>query len=110
MPFSIAMRWGKKRIAGVDYDLTHLNDFDVLITPPHEGAPTYRVQVGFGAHTFTRKLDPNDTPDYHFRDGSNTRCFCPKRHSCSLHLPGIIRKAMEGDAYFGNKEPLAKLQ
>ena len=50
------MSWGKKRIAGVVYDLTHLDPFDLDVTPSYQGAPTYKVRVTFGHHTFTRKL------------------------------------------------------
>jgi len=30
------------------------------------GAPTYKVRVSFGCHTFTRDLVPDDMPDYRF--------------------------------------------
>jgi hypothetical protein len=96
--------FGKRRIAGVEYDLTHLDSFVMSVTATYAGAPTYRVRVVFGAHTFTRDLISTDTPDFHYRDGGTTRCFCPRRHSYSLHLPGLIRAASNGDAYFGNKD------
>lgn len=97
------MSWGKKRIAGVDYDLTHLDGFDFQVTPLRALAPTYNVRVGFGAHTFARDLEPGDTPDYHVRDGGAIRCFCPVRYKCSLSLREIIESAATGRAFFGNK-------
>jgi hypothetical protein len=95
--------WGKKQIAGVVYDLTHLDSFDMDVTPAHAGAQTYKVRVDFGAHTFTRDLLDTDTPDFHIQDGGQVRCFCPQRHAMSIFLPGIIRAASTGKAYFGNR-------
>lgn len=96
--------WGKKRIAGVDYDLTHLDSFVMPVTPIHVGAETYRVKVAFGAHTFTREVLDTDTPDFHYLDGRTTRCFCPTRYSYSVHLPAFVQAASNGHAYFGNKD------
>lgn len=61
------MRWVTKTIAGVDYDLGHLDGFDMSVTPKVEAARTYIVRVTFGCHTFTRDLTDADTPDLHFR-------------------------------------------
>lgn len=97
------MSWGTKRIAGVDYDLTHLNPFDLDVTPPYQGAPTHRVRVSFGFHTFTRTVLSTDTPDFHVWDGGQCRCFCLHRYPQSIHLPGFIKSAANGKAYFGNK-------
>jgi hypothetical protein len=98
------MNWGSRRIAGVVYDLRHLNPFDMTVTPQHTGAGTYKVRVSFGAHTFTRSLMRNDTPDLHFQDGRGIRCFCTKRHGYSINLPEIVRNSVNGHAYFGNKD------
>ncbi len=98
------MSWGRRRIAGVVYDLRHLDPFDMIVTPQHVGAAVYKVRVSFGAHTFTRKLKPTDTPDLHFPDGCETRCFCTKRHGYSIHLPEIVRASVNGRAYFGNRD------
>jgi hypothetical protein len=95
--------WGKKQIAGVVYDLTHLDPFDVEVNPGHAGAQTYKVRVDFGAHTFTRNLLDTDTPDFHIQDGGQVRCFCPQRHAMSIFLPDIIRASFVGKAYFGNR-------
>ncbi len=97
------MGWRPKIIAGVTYDLSHLDGFYMPVTPQHAGAVTYSVRVDFGAHTFTRDLLPTDTPDFHYRDGGSVRCFCPQRFSYSAHLEGIVRAAAAGRAYFGNK-------
>ena len=95
------MSWGRKQIRGQVYDLTHLDSFDMVVS--HDQRVSYKVRVTFGAHTFTRKLLDTDTPDFHFRDGGQIRCFCPIRHSYSAHLPGFVRAASNGKAFFGNK-------
>jgi hypothetical protein len=97
------MSWGKKQIAGVVYDLGHLDPFLMDVTPKAPGAPTYAVRVSFGLHTFTRELLSSDPPDHHMTDGAggtDVRCFCPVRHQCSVHLPAIVQKAASGKAHF----------
>lgn len=97
------MGWGSKRIAGVVYDLAHLDPFKMEVTPKAAAAPTYRVGVMFGCHTFTRDLKPVDKPDLHFKNGGETRCFCVDRHALSLGLPALIRDAATGRAFFTNQ-------
>lgn len=99
------MKWGKKQIAGVVYELSHLDPFFLDVTPKADDAPIYRVRVSFGCHTFTRELLPTDTQDFHFSDGRETRCFCPIRHGHSQHLPNMIRFAANGKVHltpYGN--------
>jgi hypothetical protein len=92
--------WGKKRIAGKEYDLSHLDPFLLPVTPKAAGARTYTVRVSFGCHTFTRDLTSDDKPDLHFRNGREVRCFCFDRHRLSLELPEMIRYAAQGRVYF----------
>lgn len=96
----IVASWGSKKIAGVDYDLTHLDPFVIQVTPKSPNAPTFNVQVTFGCHTFTREMVATDTPDYHHSDGSETRCFCHIRHGLSAGLPGMIQASANRRAYF----------
>lgn len=98
------MRWGTKTIAGVDYDLGHLDGFDMSVTPKVEAARTYVVRVSFGCHTFTRDLTDADTPDLHFRHENELRCFCTDRYGYSLDLPDMIRYAAGGRVYFSERE------
>jgi hypothetical protein len=98
------MSWGSKQIAGVVYDLSHLDGFVMDVAPKAPEAPTYKVKVSFGFHTFTRDLEDTDTPDLHFRHGSETRCFCTDRHAHSLNLPDMIRYAAAGRVYFSERE------
>ncbi|HEX8667208.1 MAG TPA: hypothetical protein VF727_02415 [Allosphingosinicella sp.] len=57
----------------------------------------YRVQVAFGAHAFTREVEPGDTPDLLFMDGNQPRTFSVDRYAHSLHLPAAIAAAVHGD-------------
>jgi hypothetical protein len=92
--------WGKKRIAGTDYDLSHLDPFLLDVTPKIEAARTYVVRVSFGCHTFTRDLRAADKPDLHFRHEREVRCFCFDLHKHSIELPDMIRYAAGGRVYF----------
>jgi hypothetical protein len=97
------MSWGTKRIAGIDYDLRHLDPFIMQVMAKGENPPVYDVRVSFGCHTFTREVHENDTPDLHFRSGRELRCFCTDRHRYSLELPDMIRYAANGRAYFSER-------
>jgi hypothetical protein len=98
------MSWGTKRIAGVDYDLTHLDSFVLEVVPLAQTVPTYKVRVSFGCHTFTRDLTDGDTPDLHFNHDGENRCFCTERYKHSLDLPEMIRYAANGRVYFSERE------
>ncbi|MBC9033926.1 hypothetical protein IAG41_16170, partial [Sphingomonas sp. JC676] len=87
--------WGKKKIAGTVYDLTHLDQFTVNV-PRASGVP-YRLRVQFGVHTFTKAYTPLDTQDLAISHGKELRAFCLKRWAHSQHLPAAVRKAVSGD-------------
>jgi len=88
------MSWGTRTIQGTDYSLRHLDPF---ILPVLCGNKGYRVQVAFGAHSFTREVASGDTPDLLFMDGNKPRTFCVERYAHSLHLPAAIGQAVHGD-------------
>ena len=87
------MSWGKRKIAGTEYNLTHLNPF---ILPVNLGERTVRLQVSFGAHAFTREFVDGDTPDLKFMDGNTARTFCIDRYGHSLRLPEAVCQAVNG--------------
>lgn len=88
------MSWGSRKIRGTEYSLKHLDPFTL---PVLCGDRSYRVQVSFGAHSFTREVKEGDTPDLRFMDGGQARTFCVHRYAHSLHLPAAICSAVEGD-------------
>jgi hypothetical protein len=94
------MTWGKKQIAGVVYALGHLDPFVMDVKPKAADAPTYKVHVSFGCHTFTKAWDDSYSPDLLFTSDGEERCFCTDRHGYSLHLPGIVQHAAGGKAHF----------
>jgi len=59
-----ATKWGKKRLRGVEYDLSHLDPFLFEAIPGDANAPRLRVVASFNSHAFTRKREPDDTPDF----------------------------------------------
>jgi hypothetical protein len=97
------VRWGKKRISGTDYDLSHLEPFLMEVTPKAEGSPTYTVRVSFGCHTFTRELVEEDSLDLQFWADDELRCFCFDRYLYSTELPEIVRYAAKGRVYFSER-------
>lgn len=94
------MAWNNFVVAQTSYDLTHLKPFTLTVTPKAENAPTFKVLVSFGHHTFTREIIEHDPPEMRFTHGNDERCFCPVRHGHSLALPRIVNEGASGRAYF----------
>lgn len=95
------MEWRDRKIRGTTYRLGHLKP-DIVTVPSKDGTRNFSVKVTYGHHVFTRELEAQDTPDFHFHHANETRCFCLIRHGLSLHLPTIFLKAANGGkAYFG---------
>ena len=91
------MMWGKKRIAGTVYDLTHLDPFEMEV--PHPNGNVSVIQVQFGAHTFTEQFNQFHTKDLAICDGNGPlRAFCLHRYGHSLSLPAAVLHAVSGDA------------
>jgi hypothetical protein len=102
------MKWGKRKVGGVTYDLTHLDPF-ILDIPPHGDGEQLKARVRFGSHTFTLKWDDNYIEEYRIKDGKKSRCFCPVRHGHSKHLPGILQLACAGRVLFDPDQKLVML-
>lgn len=94
------MAWNNFVIGQTSYDLSHLSPFTLFVTPKADDAPTFKVLVSFGHHTFTRELRVDDPPETRFAHGNDDRCFCPVRHQHSLALPRIVNEGSFGRAYF----------
>lgn len=87
-------------IDGRVYSLTHLQPFTIPVSMQGEGAPTYKLYVSFGTHTFSKKWDAEYPETHKLTDGREERCFCPQRHTHSLQLPTIIQRGILGKVYF----------
>jgi hypothetical protein len=92
--------WNKFSAGPTDYDLSHLSPFTLSVTPKAAEAPTFKVLVSFGHHTFTRELNAADPLEMRFSHNNDTRCFCPVRHGHSQELPRIVTEGATGRAYF----------
>lgn len=91
---------GKKIFDGIEYDLTHLDSAVIDVTAQSDPSVSFRVLVTYGHHCFAREVRDGD-PDHHIiTEGSDRRCFCPIRTELSKALPGLIREASKGLAFF----------
>ena len=77
-----------KTIAGVNYDLSHLNPF---LFPLAVQNVTYQVRVTFSCHVFTEALQPAHRPDLHYKHGGETRAFDVRRWKLSQQLPNLLQ-------------------
>lgn len=93
------MEWRDRKIRGTVYRLGHLAPASITV-PDKDGSREYIVKVAYGHHVFTREIEPQDTPDFHFAHDGEKRCFCLIRHGLSLHLPTIFQKAAKGGKVF----------
>jgi hypothetical protein len=100
-----AYLWGKKKLHGSVYDLSHLHPFLLEVIPGNAEALRVKVVVSFGLHTFTRERHNEDTPDLFMGENGDPRSFCPIRYACSLHLPNLIKRAgaIGGNVYFSHQ-------
>jgi hypothetical protein len=97
--------WGKFVADQIEYDLTHLDPFNITV-PTVAPKPIKKdriVRVTFGCHTFTREWEDADLEHFRFEDEGHLRCFCPSRHALSVNLPDLIRQAATGKVRFNNK-------
>lgn len=94
------MNWPDMTINGRHYSLSHLQPFTIGVALNGENAPTYKLYVSFGSHTFSKKWEKSDPIDHRMNHNQEERCFCTIRHDHSLHLPAIIQQGVSGKAYF----------
>ncbi|MBZ9674529.1 hypothetical protein [Mesorhizobium sp. ES1-1] len=102
--------YGTKEIQGVKYPLQHLNPFTMTVAPQNPGAPSYRVHVRFGSHTFSREWLAADPIEHQVDYNGDIRCFCTTRHGLSAHLPAMIRASANGKVHFSLKDNYLVLQ
>lgn len=88
--------WGRKRIAGTVYDLSHLDPFILPVG-------TVRLRVEFNCHCFTVEYNGTfHTPDLAISHGSDMRAFCLDRYGHSLRLPAAVKGAVGSTAYLSD--------
>ena len=101
----MVQRWPNRTIRGVVYDLSHLDDVVIEVPAKDDPERIFKVQVGFGSHTFTKKWDPiAHTPDLKIKDEREVRCFCFDRYLLSKLLPRIVANAPLSRVYFSLRD------
>jgi len=95
------MYWPKLTIDGEDYDLSHLDPFNIDVVPKTPRAPSFRVRISFGCHTFTREREAGDPESHHFEHDTEERCFCPERYRLSHRLRTLLSGTI-GKVYFSH--------
>ena len=87
---------------GVEYPLTHLRGFRVVVPAKDPLLAPATLQVTFSCHVFSEKWDAGEhDPDRYFEDDGERRAFCPTRYGCSIKLEQLIRYNVEGKAFWG---------
>ena len=97
------MKWKSFNYGGIEYGLTHIHPFEWEYTAPaatKRPERTYRLQVTFSMHTFTRGLMPDEhVPDLLYRDNREVRAFDFLRYELSKKLPEIVRELGDRRCY-----------
>lgn len=90
------MKWPSFHCASKVYDLAHLHPRTFIFERPTEGrrvAESYKVEVHFSLHCFTRDPRPPETADATliYPDSYERRIFDFRRYELSKRLPEIIQ-------------------
>lgn len=97
------MKWRPFNYEGIEYDLGHVHPFEWEFTAPAAAKRperTYKLQVMFSMHTFTRGLKEGESvPDLLYRDSREVRAFDFFRYELSKKLPDIVAQLGERKCY-----------
>ncbi|WP_299073047.1 hypothetical protein [uncultured Paraglaciecola sp.] len=97
------MKWKSFSFEGVEFALDHVHPFEWAFTAPAAAKRperTYKIQVMFSMHTFTRGLqDGEHVPDLLYRDSREVRAFDFVRYELSKRLPEIVTLLGERRCY-----------
>lgn len=90
------------------YDLSHLHPKLIEVVQPataDKPARTYKVQLIYGLHTFTRGLKPKEEADKSliYCDTRECRVFDVSRYELSKRLPEIVEHLHERKCYHSGK-------
>jgi hypothetical protein len=87
-------------LAGVEYPLSHLSRFTVVVPAKDPLSSPATLQVTFSHHVFSEKWDEAfHTADHKFEEAGELRAFCPVRYGCSINLRDIIEYHVAGKVY-----------
>ncbi|MBL1261770.1 MAG: hypothetical protein COB33_014725 [Thiotrichaceae bacterium] len=94
------MKWRPFEYQGATYNLSHLDPFYWRYTAEAGGKRpecTYKFQVSFSMHCFTRKALSSETigDGLWYTGPKESRVFCVDRYAFSTQLPDIVRSMGE---------------
>lgn len=77
-------------IDGLARDISHLDEFVVVVPGKGKEKADLRVAVALGRHTISRSCAEGETPNMRDENGK-PRIFCEDRYAFSLGLPMLAR-------------------
>ena len=91
------MQWNPFKYQGQIFDLTHVHPFDweyTALATNKRLEHTYRIEVQFSMHTFTRGIEEGEVldPALNYRDSREERAFDFMRYDFSKQLPTIVQQ------------------
>ena len=97
------MQWRDFQYGEDKYSLSHVHPFEwefTALAAAKRPERTYRLQITFSMHTFTRGLKKDENvPDLLYRDSREVRAFDFVRYELSKKLPDIVRELGDRRCY-----------
>ncbi len=100
--------WAPFTYQGTTYDLSHLHPKLIEVVQPASGdkpARTYKIQLIYSLHTFTRGVKAGEEPDKEllYCDSRECRVFDFQRYALSARLPEIVQGLQVRKCYHSGK-------
>jgi hypothetical protein len=87
-------------LAGMEYPLSHLNGFTIVVPAKDPLASPATLLVTFSHHVFSEKWNiSRHTAEHRYEAAGEIRAFCPIRYGCSIDLRKIVEYQVLGKAF-----------
>lgn len=99
------MNRNKFNLNGVDYDLSHLNDYVWNLKQAASGDKperNYRIKIIFSCHCFTKGRTETDLDSLLYSEKQEQRTFCLDRYKASLTLRDHIFELQNGYVFIND--------